>query len=128
MGGYGYLRVLLQSRETFKISNLTARKSIYCEAISAGDNYQKRHVKQVGCQIEDQSTALIINQWYRMKLGIVKTQVIEHLEIIPCNNPWGQLRASLDHPQNIVRIASQLCILSVVLGIIGICFGLRGLC
>ncbi len=119
---------IVTTRNTVKISNLATRKSVFCEALPAGDNYLKRHAKQAGYKIEDKSSAIIINEWYRTKLGIIKTQEIEHLEIVPCDNLCGQLRASLEHPQNIIRIASKLGILSVVLGILGICLGLKGAC
>lgn len=117
---------IVAARNVVKISNPSSRKKIYCEALSIGPNFKKRYDQKAGCQIEDPSCAIIINEWYRHKLGIFETQAIEDLDISTFDNILGKIWASLDHPQNVVRLASLLGILSAFLGIVGIWLAIKG--
>jgi len=68
--------------------------------------------------------SIIANEWYRAKLGVHKNTEVK-LSISPENHLIGKFRASINHPQIIVRLAAWLSLISVALGIISIWFGLR---
>lgn len=118
---------IVSTRTVVKITNASTRKKVYCEAIQTGFNFQKRYNQQAKHEITDPSATLIINEWYRQKLGITKTQQFENLEVNTCDNIWGKTWASLHHPQIVVRLATMLGVLSVFLGVIGILLGIKGL-
>ena len=73
--------------------------------------------------IDKRQPAITINDWYRKRLGGVKTKTTQELEIKAANCWWGKLRANLQHPQVIVRMATWLAIISVGLGTIGLVLG-----
>ena len=89
-------------------------------------NYNKEGEGRVFLPLEEPSNSLIlvINQWYRYKLGKIDTKEVYKLNISIENNWLGKILACLDHPQVIVRIATILGIISVIetclFGIIGI--------
>jgi len=86
-----------------------------------GDNFKIRYNKGARTsQITNKSSSIVINEWYRHKLCINKTQEEHVFEITPADNCWGHLMASLHHPQIIVRIATKLGILGLFLGIVGL--------
>lgn len=67
-----------------------------------------------------------MKEWYRKKLNISETQQEINFDIIIKDSVWGHLRASLHHPQVVVRLAIKLAILSVILGFISVYFGICG--
>ena len=111
---------VVAARNVVKIFYPTTGKTLFCEALSIGFNFKKRYNEQAKYKIKDPNSAIIINEWYRHKLGILKTQEIENLEISPFDNWWGKLRAALHHPQTAVRLATTLGIISVALGIVAL--------
>lgn len=116
---------LIVERTIIRVKNSTSGKVIYCEALQIGDNYIKRYnANDHTHRISDKNKSIVISEWYRKKLGIPRTQLEEELEIVDTDNPWGRLRASLHHPQIVVRVAMELAILSVVLGALGIALAL----
>ncbi len=111
-----------EQRSIVKVRNLTLDKTIYTEVLHIDPNFVKRYNKQVETlKIHDPSTAIVVNEWYRWKLGNIKSQEEVELEVISSNNIWGRLCANLCyHPQVVVRLGSSLGLVSVLLGIISI--------
>ena len=73
----------------------------------------------------DPDAALVISAWYRARLGDLQTKRSYALEVA---NRWlGKTRASMQHPQNVVRIGIWLGIVSVALGAVGLLLGLTSL-
>lgn len=112
---------LTQQRSVVKLKSIDSGKEVYCEALPIGDNFKTRYNEGARTfQISDKATSIVINEWYRHKLCISKTQVEHFFDITPADNCWGHLMASLHHPQIIVRIATKLGILGLFLGIVGL--------
>lgn len=118
---------LVGERTVIRIKNKRSGKVVYCEALQIGDNYLKRYNTNGRThQINDKNASITMSEWYRKKLGITKTQEEIEFDVVTRDNPWGHLRASLHHPQIVVRLAMELAIISVVLGVIGAYFGICG--
>ncbi len=100
-------------------------KSVYCEVLQIDNNFLKKYNNSPRTFISEQKqeNALVINGWYRAKLGNLQTKSDIQLDINPCNCSWGRFRACTHHPQIIVRVAAWLGLISVVLGIVGVVLG-----
>lgn len=110
-------------RNVIKLQNLDSGKTVFCEALQIGENFISRYNDaEKTFRITDKDKAIVINEWYRNKLGITKTQQEHGFKITVTDNPWGHIRASLHHPQIVVRISIELAILGVLLGVFGMLF------
>lgn len=117
----------LNHRTIVRITNKDNKKRIYCEALSIDHNFLTEYNKPPRISIESPDQTLVINSWYRSRLGDIPSQTEYDIEIRASDNIWGKFRASLGHPQTVVRLAMWLGIISVILGIAGIGFGIIGL-
>lgn len=118
---------LVGERTVIRIKNKNSGKVVYCEALQIGENYLKRYnTNDRTYRINDKNASIAMSEWYRKKLGITKTQEEIEFDVVTRDNPWGHLRASLHHPQIVVRLAMELAIISVVLGAIGAYLGMGG--
>lgn len=118
---------LVGERAVIRIKNKNTGKVVYCEALQIGENYLKRYnTNDRTYPIKEKNTSIVMSEWYRKKLGIAKTQEEIEFDVATKDNPWGHLRASLHHPQIVVRLAMELAIISVVLGVIGAYLGFSG--
>ena len=117
------------SREIVKVVNKNNSKSIWCEVIKASNNYIKRY-NQISrtFNISRNDPFIVVNSWYRVKLGIKKNEKY-NIEIKKSIMPRlvKQLCASYNHPDNTVRLAVNLAIVSVGLGLLGLILGLISL-
>lgn len=112
---------VVSERTVVRIKNRQSGKVVYCEALQIGDNYLKRYnTNDRTYRINDKSGAIVMSEWYRKKLRVKETRTEVAFEVKESDHVWGHLRASLHHPQLVVRLAMRLAIVSVVLGIIGI--------
>ena len=70
-----------------------------------------------------------MNEWYRKRLGGLETKPkIDYPLVIEKADSWyGKIRACLQHPQNVVRIATRLGIISFALGVFGLFLGVVAL-
>lgn len=107
----------IKPRSIMKIKYKNTNKSIYCECLKIDDNYKVVYNKPPREYIQNEAT-ITINEWYRKKLGGISTKTNEELEIIFADNFFGKLQANLQHPQVVVRMATHLALISVVLGIV----------
>jgi hypothetical protein len=110
-----------------KITNPVARRSVYCEALQMDANFLAHYNQSPRLHISDCASAIVMNEWYRAKLGSLNTQSVCRLDVEQANNVCGQLRACLQHPQIVVRLATWLAIMSLVLGAIGVVLGVISL-
>jgi hypothetical protein len=112
---------LTQKRSVVKITNIDSGKKIYCEVLPISDNFKIRYNEgNRTFKISDKEISIVINEWYRHKLCINKTQEEYNFEVMVSDNYLGHIMASLHHPQVIVRIATNLGILGLLLGVIGL--------
>jgi hypothetical protein len=119
---------LVGERSVVRIKNGKSGKVIFCEALQIGENYLTRYnTNDRTYRIDDKNKTIVMSEWYRKKLGIPETQTEIEFEVMKKDNPWGHLRASLHHPQIVVRLAMKLAILSIVLGAIGVYLGVVGI-
>ena len=115
----------LEPRSVVKVTNLKNQKSIFCECLEIEDNYIFTYNKHPRVNINKSEPTITINSWYRKKLGGIETKTIHELEIRAANGLFGRLRANFHHPQVIVRIAIWLSLLSLGLGVLGVCLSLK---
>jgi len=113
-------------RSIVKITNTKVRKSIYCEALQIDNNFLKAYNKPPRISITNPQTTLVINGWYRAKLGGIHSQTDVDLTVTRCNSGYGKFMACIYHPQTVVRVAAWLGAISVVLGFVGIIISIYG--
>lgn len=120
-----------RTRSIVRITNPNNKKSIYCEALQIDKNYLNTYNQSPRFTISNPQESLVINGWYRDRLGNLSTQSDVQLNITPCNslwgNWWGKLRACTDHPQIVVRVAFWLGAIGLFLGVIGFMLSVIGL-
>lgn len=117
----------LPPRCVVKITNRVTSQSAYCEALQIDENYLTAYNQLPRKTISQASDALIVNEWYRTRLGCMQTQMAYSLEVESVNNPFGKLMACLQHPQVVVRLATWLGILGLALGFVGVTLGVAAL-
>lgn len=117
-------------RQVVRIHNPTTGKKVYCEALAIDENFIRGYNQPPRISIKDwqTETALVISGWYRDRLGGLATKSDADLNINPVKGWYSQLRAALDHPQIVVRIATILALCSILFSIIGIIFSIKSLC
>jgi len=118
------------SREIVKLINMDSSKSVWCEVVKASDNFIERYnCNERTFNVEKKTPFLVVNQWYRNNLGLVKNEQ-SNIKISHTSTPklLKQFLASYDHPDNTVRLAVILAFISITLGIIGLFLGIISLC
>lgn len=115
----------LDSRSVVKITNKKTKKTIYCECLEIDDNYIFAYNNPPREKIDKSKATITISAWYRKRLGGINTKTNHEIEIRAANCWLGNLRANLQHPQVVVRMATWLAIISVGLGAFGLCLSLR---
>jgi len=114
---------IVSERVVIKVKNCDSGRSVYCEVIPFGDNFVSRYNQGNRYSISDRDASVVVNEWYRKKLGIGFTQTDCEFQIKRADNPYGHLKASLQHPQIVVRLAMEFSIVGLVLGIVGLVLG-----
>ena len=118
------------SRDIVKITNIDTTKSIWCEVVKASDNYIKRYNNNVRTlSISSNKPFIVANSWYRNKLDLVKNTE-SNITLKTSRYPLfvKQLLASYTHPDNAVRLATDIALVSLFLGIVGLVLGIISLC
>ena len=128
----------LTSRSVVEIANPDTRMSVFCEALSIDRNFADRYDSRFkrnftetpytfsSRMLANGAPAIVISEWYRRKLGIDRREGPVRLQVTSPSGwraCWGKLRACLDHPQTVVRVAMWLAIASVLLGALGAFLG-----
>jgi hypothetical protein len=107
-------------RSIIKIKNKSNGAVVYCEALEIDDNFTQEYNQPPRCNIDPADKTIIMNGWYRKRLGGIATKKSHDLEVSEANGFRGRFRASTEHPQVVVRLATWLGVISVALGIVGI--------
>jgi len=110
----------INNRCIVRISNRDTNKTVYCEAMSIDHNYREAYKNGWTETINPGESVITMNQWYRNKLGIDSTGSYASLMVSPETHLLARFRSCIDHPQVVVRLATWLGLVSVVLGIIGV--------
>lgn len=112
---------LASHRPVVRVTNTTNGKTVYCEALHIEDNFKNRYNrKRTTLPISDPVNSVVMNEWYRQRLGIPDAQASVDFEIKPANNIIGKFRANISHPQILVRQAMCLALISVLLGLLSV--------
>ena len=109
-----------KQRSVVKISNRKNGKSIYCESLRIDNNFLFEYNKRPRISIKKNEKTVVMNEWYRKRLGEIETQKKHDLKISSANIFWGKFRACTGHPQVVVRLATWLALISVALGGFGV--------
>ena len=118
----------LRARGVVKITNPATRRSVYCETLQIESNFLNQYNQPPRFSITDPKNTLVIGAWHRAALGGIMTQTDTPLKVEPSNLWWGHYKASVDHPQVVVRLATRLGAIGFILGLIGLCLGIASLC
>jgi hypothetical protein len=118
----------LPTRCLVKIRNASNRRSVFCEALQFESNFLSQYNQPPRTTIADEDLSIVINAWYRARLGGLEPHKEYPLEITRVRSWWGRMRACMHHPQNVVRVAVWLGLVSVGLGIIGVILGVISVC
>ncbi len=122
--GFVWLRRTgLASRCIVKITNPEGGRNVFCEALQLDDNFLREYNQSPRLRIESPESSIIMSAWYRARLGNLEGQHDYSLDIAPANGWWGKLRACMQHPQIIIRVAVWLGVISVALGVLGVVLG-----
>jgi hypothetical protein len=112
---------VMRERAVVKIKNVDAGKSVFCEVLPIGENYLHRYnANNRTHQIIDANSTIVVSEWYRRKLGVDNTFDTVDFEISICENAYGHLRACFHHPQIVVRLATELGVISASLGLLSV--------
>ena len=114
-------------RSIIKITNTANGKSVYCERLGIDENFIKEYNQSPRMAIRPDEKTLVINEWYRKKLGGIDTNASHNLYFTAANGWWGKFRANTGHPQVVVRLATWLAAISVGLGGLSFCIALLGI-
>ena len=112
-------------RSIVKIRSRVNNKVVYCEALEIDENFIKEYNQNPRVSINQSESTIVVNGWYRNRLGGIGTKQDHDLEVSGANGFWGKFRASAGHPQVVVRLATWLAVISVGLGFLGVCLALK---
>lgn len=110
-------------RALVKITNVLARRSVYCEILQIDQNFIRRYNDAATYKISSAKDAVVMNAWYRHRLGYTTQETIQAMTTQEVDGFLGRFRACVDHPQVVVRVAAWLGIISICLGLLGVLLG-----
>lgn len=106
------------------------RKKVVCQALKIEDNFRDRYkASNRTLELPNDVPVAVMSEWYRDCLGIRTGETVE-IQVKPicqCIACFSQLRSAFSHPDHNVRLAANLAIVSVALGIIGLMLGIISL-
>jgi len=118
------------SRSVACITNPDNGKKVYCEILVMDVNFRGNYNGATHTRtISEGIDAAVVNSWYRQCLGVDKNKQAKLTVSIPGCMPQivRQIKAGLSHPDSAVRLASDLAVVSVWLGLIGLALGIISL-
>jgi hypothetical protein len=127
--GFVWLKApTLPQRSVVRLGNPSTGESAYCEVLQIDENFQRIYnSSEWRIKIDAAESAIVMNQWYRKRLGLQPQQDYS-LEVDPRNRWFGRIRACMQHPQNVVRVAVWLGVISVATALVGLVLGAISLC
>ncbi len=110
-----------KGKHIVSITNKENNKKIWCEAIEFGHHFCKKYnSKKRGKKIKEADNTIVINKWYGDKLDIETSDEDKEIALsIELTGKVGALKAALTHANTLVRLATQIAIVFVVLGVVG---------
>ena len=120
LSGYNYA-----PRSIIRIRNKSNGKAIFCEALEIDDNFINEYNQPPRVHIKSDENTIVMNGWYRNRLGRIETKATHDLEVTEANGLCGKFFASTGHPQVVVRLATWLGVISVALGVVSIGLAFR---
>jgi hypothetical protein len=114
-------------RTIVRVRNTERNKAVYCEALTIDRNFLRNYNAGGRDAIVEPANAIVLNAWYRKRLGGLETRKDYALSVSVEEHLVGRVRCCLDHPQIVVRLATWLALLGVVLGLIGVWLGIKSL-
>lgn len=116
----------VSNRSLVQIKNNTNGKTVVCEALSVDRNFEKRYGDSISSKtnksILDKSNVVLMNAWYREKLGIDNTQSKHDLQISFVTR-WcvgKRIKACTMHPQVAVRLSTWLGLIGIFVGAVSL--------
>ena len=105
------------SRDYISLKELKNNKEVVVTCRKIDTNFLSRYNHPRRKRIEDVNSAIVINSWYRDKLGELQTGAEYEFEIkkIGKLNP-KKLMMLIQHPDNAIKLATWLAFLSILLG------------
>ena len=113
----------LPTRSIVSIRLEANHKKIYCEALQIEKNFLDNYNQKPRFKISNPTETIVMNHWYRSFLSNISTQEKYYFKITPENHWFGKLYSCIQHPQIVIRAATWLAILSVILGGVGVFLG-----
>jgi hypothetical protein len=110
----------LDPRSVIRIKNKLNGRKVYCECLEIDENFLEEYNKPPRVFLQRDNNTIVMSEWYRKKLGGLRTKEEYDLSIKRSNNWWGQLCACLHHPQIVVRLAITIALMSACLRILSI--------
>jgi hypothetical protein len=107
-----------------QIRNSATGRTVVCEQREIDANFRWLYnARQLTRSLPPDENVIVISSYYRDRLGVaVDTDDPQDLNITATRGPLAGLSAGLKHPASVVRTATWLGILSVLLGVLS--FGL----
>jgi len=112
------------SRTVVKVRNTESGRGVFCEVKMIDNFYLDNYRELIGKALTEPGKAVFVNAWYRKRLGIELSDKEVSLDVTAADSIYGQIRACLNHPQVVVRIAMGLGLWSFVLSLIGLAFAI----
>ena len=109
------------SRTIVAIRNPANRKTVHCELYKIDSNFRNHYKKSGNTRsIPLKDNVIILNYYYRAKLGIDETGTVHTLSIKKALPLIGNFRLNISHPQSVVRMAVWLGGISVIMGAVSL--------
>lgn len=109
--------ISIESNVYIVIENPHNKSRIKCFKRTIDDNFTRRYNDSGRCNLSDKEQSIIINEYFRKKLGIITQN--EYELIIRKANIFDKLfLLHLSHPDPNVQFANRATILSMILGLI----------
>jgi hypothetical protein len=116
----------LPPRSIICIYNPGPDKKVYCEALQIDENFlRKYNDPNSGRHLDGSVPQLVMNAWYRSRLGNIGTKSEYELNITQSNCLLWKLLACIHHPQVVVRMGTWLGIIGILLGGISLVLGFK---
>lgn len=95
-------------------------RSIVCERRTADENFAGVYNSARGTiRLPESGNFIVMNAWYRERLGIFDTKKEIPLEVRNASGWWACYDAFRLHPSPVVRTSILLAAISLILGVIG---------
>jgi hypothetical protein len=102
------------------IRNPRNGRSIVCERRTADENFVGVYNSTHGTiRLPEFGKFIVINAWYRERLGIFDTKAELPLKVSNASGLWASYRSFRLHPSPAIRTSILLAVISLILGIIG---------